>query len=189
MSSSGHGSRGGILSTMDTGSASRCGSMHALFIAQLRHLYANELGLRGALMSVQPHSERLRDACQRRRVAAGHAARRLEHIFDSLSLRARPEPSTAMDALLAVPRGGDGDPTVRDAAVIAWLQTLEHCGIAGYGTARTWALHLTLPHPAELLQTSLDEARAADRGYTAIAESGINAVAADTADIVPLPIG
>jgi ferritin-like metal-binding protein YciE len=49
------------------------------------------------------------------------------------------------------------DPDVRDAALIAAAQRVEHYEIAAYGTARTYAKQLGLDNHVELLQRTLDE--------------------------------
>ena len=74
-------------------------------------------------------------------------------------------------------------PEVRDAAIIAAEQHIEHYEMAGYGCARTWARQLGEDNSAELLQQTLDEEGAADKELTNIAQSGINEEA--TAGIQP----
>lgn len=74
-------------------------------------------------------------------------------------------------------------PEVRDAAIIAAEQHIEHYEMAGYGCARTWARQLGESNSAELLQQTLDEEGAADKELTNIAQSGINEEA--TAGIQP----
>jgi len=63
------------------------------------------------------------------------------------------------------------DPNVRDAAIIAAMQRLEHDEIAGYGCARTWASLLGYPASASELLKTLTEERRFDEGLTRIAES------------------
>jgi ferritin-like metal-binding protein YciE len=68
----------------------------------------------------------------------------------------------------------NGDPNVRDAALIAAAQRVEHYEIAGYGTARTFAQLLGHSEAARLLETTLNEEKAADEKLTQIAESQVN---------------
>jgi ferritin-like metal-binding protein YciE len=72
----------------------------------------------------------------------------------------------------------DGDEMVKDAAMIAAAQRVEHYEIAGYGCARTFANLLGEEEVAALLQESLDEEGAADKKLPEIAESTINVEAA-----------
>lgn len=61
------------------------------------------------------------------------------------------------------------DPALRDLAIIAELQKIEHFEIACYGTARAMARTAGMQAAARLLQTTLDEEEAADRRFTEIA--------------------
>jgi ferritin-like metal-binding protein YciE len=72
----------------------------------------------------------------------------------------------------------DGDPEVKDAALIAAAQRVEHYEIAGYGCARTFARRIGRNDVANLLQETLDEEGNADKILTDIAESWVNAQAA-----------
>ena len=63
---------------------------------------------------------------------------------------------------------------MRDAALIAAAQRVEHYEIAGYGTARTFAEHLGYHEAARLLQETLDEEGETDHKLTQIAESSVN---------------
>jgi ferritin-like metal-binding protein YciE len=66
-----------------------------------------------------------------------------------------------------------GDPDVKDAALIAAAQRVEHYEIAGYGTARTFADELDLDDPKDLLDQTLDEERNADKLLTKVATGGM----------------
>lgn len=61
------------------------------------------------------------------------------------------------------------DPLLRDLALIAAAQKMEHYEIACYGTARAMARTAGLDEAARLLQTSLDEEEAADKRLTEVA--------------------
>ena len=73
-----------------------------------------------------------------------------------------------------------GDPNVKDAALIAAAQRVEHYEIAGYGTVRTFAQRLGRSDAARLLQQTLDEEAATDKKLTTLAEQSINPKAAAT---------
>ena len=62
------------------------------------------------------------------------------------------------------------DDDVRDAAIIASAQRVEHYEMAGYGTARTYATLLGDENASQLLQQTLDEEKEADQKLTALAE-------------------
>jgi ferritin-like metal-binding protein YciE len=61
------------------------------------------------------------------------------------------------------------DPLLRDLALIAAAQKIEHYEIAWYGTARAMARTAGLDEAAHLLQTTLNEEEAADKRLTEIA--------------------
>lgn len=61
------------------------------------------------------------------------------------------------------------DDTSRDLGIIANGQLALHYWIAAFGTMRTYASQLGLSETAQLMQTSLDEAKKADDLHTKIA--------------------
>ena len=67
-----------------------------------------------------------------------------------------------------------GHPSVKDAALIAAAQRVEHYEISGYGSARTFAQKLGYRDIADLLQTTLQEESATDKLLTQIAEEQVN---------------
>jgi ferritin-like metal-binding protein YciE len=66
--------------------------------------------------------------------------------------------------------------TVRDAAMIAAAQRVEHYEMAGYGSAREFAKMLGLAEVASLLEQTLEEEKAADKILTGVAKQ-VNATA------------
>jgi len=76
----------------------------------------------------------------------------------------------------------NAEPHVRDAAIIAAAQHVEHAEIAGYGCARTWAMLLGHDAAAAHLQNTLGEERKSDAELTHLAEilnrSALSAAAA-----------
>jgi ferritin-like metal-binding protein YciE len=67
-----------------------------------------------------------------------------------------------------------GENDVRDAAIVAAAQRVEHYEIAVYGTARTFARMLGENEVVSLLEASLAEEKNADVKLTQIAESHVN---------------
>jgi ferritin-like metal-binding protein YciE len=158
-------------------------SLEDLFIDQLHDLYDAEQRLTAALpkMAAAAHSQSLKNAfTEHLRETEAHV-NRLEEVFQLLGKKAASKTCQAMKGLVAE---GDeainagGDPDVKDAALIAAAQRVEHYEIAGYGTARTFAARLGQRDAALILQRTLDEEAAADRKLTALAESGVNPRAA-----------
>jgi len=67
-----------------------------------------------------------------------------------------------------------GDPMVKDAALIASAQKIEHYEISGYGTARAYAQALGHQNIARVLDQIANEEGQADKKLTALAEGHIN---------------
>lgn len=66
-------------------------------------------------------------------------------------------------------------PQVKDAAIIASIQKIEHYEISGYGTAKAFALEIKMPAIANLLNETLIEEYFADDSLTALAvKKGVN---------------
>jgi ferritin-like metal-binding protein YciE len=76
-----------------------------------------------------------------------------------------------------------GDPAVRDAALIAAAQRVEHYEMAGYGSVRTFAHQLGFDDVARTLQQTLDEEGETDKLLTHIAEENINPAASHSAAV------
>ena len=61
------------------------------------------------------------------------------------------------------------DAPIKDAALIAAAQQVEHFEIAMYGTLRSWAVALEKPKIMEMLELTVEEEQNADTVLTAIA--------------------
>jgi ferritin-like metal-binding protein YciE len=68
----------------------------------------------------------------------------------------------------------DADSAVKDAALIAAAQKVEHYEIAAYGCLCTYAEMLGYDQAHELLGRNLDEEESTDQRLTALAEGVIN---------------
>jgi ferritin-like metal-binding protein YciE len=128
-------------------------------------------------------SDELRDAIESHLQETQEHVTRLERIIEGLENKPKAHKCAAMQGL--VEEAGevlesDGDPAVKDAAIIAGAQRIEHYEIAGYGCARTFANMLGRTEDADLLQATLDEEHAADRLLNQLAETVVNHRAAHT---------
>jgi ferritin-like metal-binding protein YciE len=70
--------------------------------------------------------------------------------------------------------GEDMEPSVKDAAIIASAQKIEHYEISGYGTARAYARELGLREVEKLLATTLKEEYTADKLLNTLALNKVN---------------
>lgn len=66
------------------------------------------------------------------------------------------------------------DSSVKDAAIIAAAQKIEHYEISGYGTARSFAMQLGLSEVERLLTETLEEEHEADNELNGLALFGVN---------------
>jgi len=150
-----------------------------LFIEQLSDLYDAEQQLVKALpqMAAAAHSSTLKTAFQNHLHETKNQVSRLEQVFKLLGKSAQSKTCAAMKGLVTEGQeviSSKGDPDVKDAALIAAAQRVEHYEIAGYGTARTFAQRLGRNDAARLLQETLDEEGATDKKLTTLAEQTIN---------------
>ena len=161
-------------------------SMNDLFVNQIEDLYDAEQRLTKALpkMAEAAHSSQLKQAFQSHLTETEGHVRRLEQIFREINTDPTRETCAAMKGLISEGEEmikAHGDPDIKDAALIAAAQRVEHYEISGYGTARSFAQRLGLTQAANLLQQTLNEEKAADENLNTIAESSVNVKASGTA--------
>ncbi len=146
-----------------------------LLLLQLEDLYSAEDQLIAALpnMEAAATSHELKSAFRTHLEETRHHKQRLERAFRMLAHEPKMETCDAMKGLISEGDeiiGLDGEPDVKDAALIAAAQRVEHYEIAGYGCVRAFARRLGRTDLAELLQETLDEEANADKILTHIAE-------------------
>lgn len=161
----------------------RLDSMKSLYIEQLADLLNAERQLVRAMPRAAraAESEALREALTAHLDESVAHADRISRIFEDLGEKAPAHECAAMKGLIEEADEiirAEGDPAVKDAAIIAAAQRMEHYEIAGYGCARTFARLVGREADAEVLQSTLDEEYAADDSLTKLAEESINRLAA-----------
>ena len=153
-------------------------SLKDLFVEQLRDLYSAETQLVEALpkmASAASHDE-LRQAFEHHLDETRGHVDRLREIFEQLGETPGGETCEAMKGLIEEGEEvvkAQGDAAVKDAALIAAAQRVEHYEIAGYGTVRTFADDLDLGDARDLLDQTLDEESSADKLLTKLATGGM----------------
>jgi ferritin-like metal-binding protein YciE len=151
-------------------------SLEDLFVEELKDLYSAETQLLKALpkMAKAATSKSLRAGFEKHlKQTEGHVER-LEKVCEDLDVSPKGKKCKAMEGLIE--EGGevieeDAEPEVKDAALIAAAQRVEHYEIAGYGCVRTYATLLGNTKAAKLLQQTLDEEGDTDKALTGLAES------------------
>jgi ferritin-like metal-binding protein YciE len=162
-------------------------SLENLFVHELKDLLSAEKQLVKALpkMAKGAASEALKEAFEDHLEQTKTHVERLETIFENLGKAARAEHCKAMEGLIE--EGSElieeeGEPMVKDAALIGAAQRVEHYEISAYGTARTIAELLGNQEAVTLLQQTLDEEKETDEKLTELAMSEVNVEAAQAAD-------
>lgn len=154
-------------------------SLENLFVHEIKDLLSAEKQLVKALpkMAKGATSELLRAAIEEHLEQTKEQVERLEKVFALLDRAPRAEHCQAMEGLISEGDElleNDGEASVKDAALIAAAQKVEHYEISGYGTARTLAELLGLDKAVQLLQQTLDEEKQTDVKLTELAMSEIN---------------
>jgi ferritin-like metal-binding protein YciE len=155
-------------------------SLECLFMEQIQDLYDAEQRLTKALPKLieAAHCNSLKTAVRNHLRETENHVNRLEKVFRIMGKDPATKTCEAMKGLIAEGQeaiDAKGSPDVKDAALIAAAQRVEHYEIAGYGTARSLAQRLGRDNAAQLLQETLDEEKAADQKLTEVAEQEVNA--------------
>ncbi len=157
-------------------------SFEDLFVNQIEDLYDAENRLVTALpkMAAAATDPKLKAAFTDHLRETKIHVERLEQVFQQIGREAKAETCAAMKGL--VEEGSHaidakGDPAVKDAALIAAAQRVEHYEMAGYGTARAFAKRLGHVDAVRLLSETYEEEFAADQKLTQVAELSVNPAA------------
>ena len=150
-------------------------SLQELYVEQLQDLFDAEQQIIKALprMIEAAQSEELRDALTEHLEVTRKQADRVEQICQDLGEKAKGEKCKGMEGVLKEGSELVGDidnEDVRDAAIIASAQRVEHYEMAGYGTARTYATLLGFDDAASTLEETLNEEKEADEKLSSLAE-------------------
>ena len=145
----------------------------------VQRLYDMEKELMDGLlyMSENATNPQLKQAFDQHRSETMVQCQRLEQIAQMRGFEPDGEKSYVARALIKETKDtvGDMDPSpLKDAALIACAQKVEHVEMAAYGTARTFAMQAGLQDAVGLFEQTLQEEKNADQTLTQLAESGIN---------------
>ena len=158
-------------------------SFHDMYIAELQELYNVETQLMAALQKVTGVAQHpaLKQAFESHRQETQQQRQRIEQILSRHGANPREHVDQAMQAIIHEAEKMAGmlsDPAMRDAALIASAQKVEHYEIAAYGTAATFAAIMGHQEDKRLLGMTLEEEKATDQKLTTIAEQIVNPAAA-----------
>ncbi|HHY1594986.1 TPA: ferritin-like domain-containing protein, partial [Escherichia coli] len=160
-------------------------SVEDIFIHLLSDTYSAEKQLTKALskLSRSAYSDKLTAAFQSHLDETHGQIERIDQVVDSEDgLKLKRIKCTAMEGLIEeaneVIESTDKN-EVRDAALIAAAQKVEHYEIASYGTLVTLAEQLGYKKAAKLLKETLEEEKATDVKLTDLAFNNVNKKAQD----------
>lgn len=161
-------------------------TLRDLFISELKDAYDAEHRMTKALPKLikAASSEALIAEFEAHLEQTEEHIERLDHVFGMFDISPARKTCKAMLGLLAEgeelmhEHGVEG---MRDAALIAAAQKIEHYEMATYGCLRTWAQVMGEKQAQELLQQTLDEEGATDERLTALALT-LNAEALEEGD-------
>jgi ferritin-like metal-binding protein YciE len=106
---------------------------------------------------------------------------RLDEVFSALGEKAKGTTCPAIDGIIKEANeliSECDDHEVRDAAMLAAAQAVEHYEITRYGTLISWSKQLGKTKVVKLLEQTLAEEKATDEKLTQLGETNVNKKAA-----------
>lgn len=155
-------------------------NLRDLFEECIQDLYSAETQIIEALptMMEAASDSRLKQAFQLHLEQTENQRQRLEEICQRLEIDPDDKFCKATEGLIKEAKellSEGAAPEVLDAGLIGAAQKVEHYEIAGYGTARVYAMHLGETEIQALLEETLEEEKETDKILSQIAENrGVN---------------
>ena len=158
-------------------------TMDDLFLHTLQDIYYAEKKIEKSLPDMMDNASdpQLKQGLQSHLGETREHVRRLEEVFEMLGQSPRSVKCPAIDGIIEEANevtGEVAEDNVRDAAIIAAGQAVEHYEIARYGSLIAWAQELGHDDCASVLKQTLVEEKAVDQKLTSMALGKINAQAA-----------
>ena len=158
-------------------------SMDDLFVHTLRDIYYAENQIAKALPNMidQATDPQLKSGLENHLGETHRQIERLEQVFQMHGVSIGGVSCPAIDGIIEEANevtGEVADKSVRDAALIAAAQAVEHYEITRYGTLAAWAKELGRDDCARVLLENLKEEKAADAHLNEMAENRLNRRAA-----------
>lgn len=159
-------------------------TLEDLLTDQIKDLHSAETQLVQALpkMAKAASSQELADGFLKHLEETKVHVERLERVAELVGFGPRGKSCKAMKGLIEEGEEAikeDGEPAIKDLALIVAAQKVEHYEISGYGSARATAELLGLDDVVTLLDATLTEEGNTDKTLTTLAESIAGTVATD----------
>lgn len=154
-------------------------SMDDLFVHGLRDIYYAEQQIAKALpkMAGKASDPQLASALRQHLDETERQIEKVEQVFRLHGVDAKGVRCQAIEGIIGEGEhdvGDIADEEVRDAAILAAAQAVEHYEIARYGTLAAWAEQLGRADCAAILEEILAEEKATDAKLTRLAEAKVN---------------
>lgn len=154
-------------------------NLQDLYLNEIRDLHDAESQIIEALPKMVKHAEheKLKKALQEHLEETKQQRNRLDQI---LKRHDKGQSGKACKAMRGIISEGESvveeakESDVRDAAIIAAAQRVEHYEISGYGTVATYAEQLGFSEDHDLLSETLSEEKEADEKLNKIAKGMVN---------------
>ena len=154
-------------------------TLNDLFEEELKDIYSAEQMVMESLpkMIEGANSKELKDKFELHLKQTQEQIDRLEDVFEMMDMEPEAEKCDGMEGII---KDGEkilkakGESHVKDAALIAAAQKVEHYEIASYGTLREWAHELGHEDAAKKLEMTLKEETKTDQILTGVAEHSAN---------------
>ncbi|HUH58865.1 MAG TPA: ferritin-like domain-containing protein [Candidimonas sp.] len=161
-------------------------TMQDLFVHMLSDIYSAEKQMTKALpkLSRASSNPKLSDAFQLHLEETHGQIERIDQVVEACQIKLKRIKCVAMEGLLEEGREvieEIAQGPLRDAALIAAAQKVEHYEIASYGTLCTLAKLMGQDEALRLLKETLGEEKSTDEKLSVLAESEVNQEAAATA--------
>jgi len=158
-------------------------SMEDLFVHGLQDIYMAEKRILQNLpkMAKKVQTSELKQALERHQNETQQQVQRLEEVFKMIGQKPKGVECKAIDGIIGEAQDmmqEIEDEDVRDAAILADAQAVEHYEITRYGTLTAWAKQLGHDDAAELLHQTLEEEKRTDEMLTKMAKQKVNKAAA-----------
>lgn len=159
------------------------GTLHDLFLVQMKDLYDTEQQIIKALPKVIKNatSPDLKGLLEHHLKETHEHAERLERIYASMDMNPKRQTSQGMKGLIDDAKEVfdlDSEPELLDAAIVANSEHIEHHEIAGYKATIEWAQLLGMTEAVELMKKSLEQEEKMNDKLASLAKTDINKKAA-----------
>jgi len=157
--------------------------MNDLFLHGLQDIYTAEKRILQNLpkMAKKVQTNELKQAFERHQNETQTQVQRLEEVFKLIGQKPKGVECKAIDGIIGEAQEmmqEIEDEDVRDAAILADAQAVEHYEITRYGTLAAWAKELGHNDAAKLLHQTLEEEKHTDELLTKMAKQRVNKSAA-----------